>query len=132
METKFFENQKLLIFKITEEIDECKAKEIRRRADYEIERFMPKKVVFDFDSVTFMDSAGIGMVIGRYKQAAMLGGEVYLANLTDSVRKIFAMSGVLKLIKEVKLYNDEEMTENERKEKVRDKDDFTEEKEVSL
>ncbi len=132
METKFFENQKLLIFKITEEIDECKAKEIRRRADYEIERFMPKRVVFDFDSVTFMDSAGIGMVIGRYKQAAMLGGEVYLANLTDSVRKIFAMSGVLKLIKEVKLYNDEEMTENERKEKVRDKDDFTEEKEVSL
>ena len=135
METKFFENQKLLIFKITEEIDECKAKEIRRRADYEIERFMPKKVVFDFDSVTFMDSAGIGMVIGRYKQAAMLGGEVYLANLTDSVRKIFAMSGVLKLIKEVKLYNDEEFTENELKEKEEkfyDRDDFTEEKEVSL
>ena len=111
MEIKFFEDQKLLIFKITEEIDECKVKEIRRRADYEIERFMPKRVVFDFDSVTFMDSAGIGMVIGRYKQAAMLGGQVYLANLTDSVRKIFAMSGVLKLIPEVKLHNDEELEE---------------------
>ena len=130
MEIKFFEDQKLLIFKITEEIDECKVKEIRRRADYEIERFMPKRVVFDFDSVTFMDSAGIGMVIGRYKQAAMLGGQVYLANLTDSVRKIFAMSGVLKLIPEVKLYNDEEL--EEKNTEFYDKEDFTEEKEVSL
>ncbi len=130
MEIKFFEDQKLLIFKITEEIDECKVKEIRRRADYEIERFMPKRVVFDFDSVTFMDSAGIGMVIGRYKQAAMLGGQVYLANLTDSVRKIFAMSGVLKLIPEVKLYNDEEFAEKSTE--FYDKEDFTEEKEVSL
>ena len=92
------------IKKIT--IDECKVKNIRRRADYEIERFMPKRVVFDFDSVTFMDSAGIGMVIGRYKQTAMLGGKMALANLTESVRKIFEMSGVLRLIPEVELSKD--------------------------
>ena len=73
MEVKYYDQQKLLLFKITEEIDEHKVKNIRRRADYEIERFMPKRVVFDFDSVTFMDSSGIGMVIGRYKQTAMLG-----------------------------------------------------------
>ena len=91
------------MFRITEEIDECEVKKIRRRADYEIERFMPKKVVFDFDSVVFMDSSGIGMVIGRYKQAAMLGGQMYLTNLTPAVRKVFEMSGVLKLIPEVKL-----------------------------
>ena len=73
MEIKYYEHQKLLLFKITEEIDECKVKEIRRKADYEIERYMPKRVVFDFNRVTFMDSAGIGMVIGRYKQTALLG-----------------------------------------------------------
>ena len=59
---------------------------------------MPKRVVFDFDSVTFMDSAGIGMIIGRYKFANMLGGKLEVANLTDSVKKIFEMSGVLRLI----------------------------------
>ena len=53
-----------------------------------------------------MDSAGIGMVIGRYKQTAMLGGKMALANLTENVRKIFEMSGVLKLIPEVKLSKD--------------------------
>ena len=103
METKYYKMDKLLIFKINEEIDECSVKEIRRKADYEIERFMPREVIFDFDSVTFMDSSGIGMVIGRYKEANMLGGKMKLANLTDSVRKIFAMSGVLKIIPEVNL-----------------------------
>ena len=94
---------KLLIFKISEEIDECSVKEIRRKADYEIERFMPREVIFDFNRVTFMDSAGIGMVIGRYKQTNILGGKMELANLTDSVKKIFEMSGVLKIIPEIDL-----------------------------
>ena len=61
--TNYYEKDKLLVFKINEEIDECSVKNIRRKADYEIERFMPREVVFDFDNVTFMDSAGIGMVI---------------------------------------------------------------------
>jgi len=103
METRYYKMDRLLIFKISEEIDECSVKEIRRKADYEIERFMPREVVFDFDCVTFMDSAGIGMVIGRYKEANMLGGKMALANLTDSVRKIFAMSGVLKIVPEIDL-----------------------------
>ena len=98
METKFYEEDKLLVFKITEEIDDFSVQKIRRRADYEIERYMPKKVIFDFNSVTFMDSAGIGLIIGRYKFAKMLGGTVELANLTSSIKKIFEMSGILRLI----------------------------------
>jgi len=103
MEYKYIENQKVLIFRITEEIDEFKAKEIRRKADYEIERFMPKRVIFDFNRVSFMDSSGIGMVIGRYKQTSLLGGKMELANLRPSVKKIFEMSGVLRLIPEIDL-----------------------------
>lgn len=98
MESKFYEDKKMLVFKITDEIDDCSVQKIRRRADYEIERYMPRKVVFDFDSVTFMDSAGIGLIIGRYKFANMLGGKLEVTNLTQSVRKIFEMSGILKLI----------------------------------
>ena len=98
MESKFYEDDKLLVFKITDEIDDCSVQKIRRKADYEIERYMPKKVVFDFDSVTFMDSAGIGLIIGRYKFTNMLGGKLEVANLTQNVKKIFEMSGILKLI----------------------------------
>lgn len=98
MESKFYEKDKLLVFRITDEIDDFSVQKIRRRADYEIERYMPKRVVFDFNNVSFMDSAGIGLIIGRYKFANMLGGKLEVTNLTDSVKKIFEMSGILKLI----------------------------------
>ena len=98
MKSKFYEEDKLLVFKITDEIDDCNVQKIRRKADYEIERYMPRKVVFDFDSVTFMDSSGIGLIIGRYKFTNMLGGKLEVANLTQNVKKIFEMSGILKLI----------------------------------
>ena len=100
MESKFYEEDKLLVFKITDEIDDCRVQEIRRKADYEMERYMPRKVIFDFDSVTFMDSAGIGLIIGRYKFANMIGAKLELKNLGQSIKRIFEMSGVLKLIPE--------------------------------
>ena len=103
MKSKYYENKKQLVFKIEEEIDEFSVKKIRREADYEIQRFMPKKVIFDFNGVSFMDSAGIGMIIGRYKEVSICGGQMELANLSDSVRKIFKMSGILKLISETNM-----------------------------
>ena len=98
MESEFHEENKMLVLKIVDEIDECSAQKIRREADYEIKRYMPRKVIFDFDSVTFMDSAGIGLILGRYKFVNILGGKLEVANLTQSVRRIFEMSGLLRLI----------------------------------
>ena len=106
MESKFYEEDKLLIFRITDEIDDFSVQKIRRRADYDIERYMPRKVIFDFNSVTFMDSAGIGLIIGRYKFAKMLGSKVELANLTSNIKKIFEMSGILRLIPITNLENE--------------------------
>lgn len=102
MESIYQKKDKRLIFEISEDIDECVVQKIRRRLDNEIERYMPKEVIFDFNKVSFMDSAGIGLLIGRYKLVDMLGGKVEVANLTTPVRKIFEMSGVLKIIPEIK------------------------------
>lgn len=66
--------------------------------DNEITKYMPRKIVFDFNQVTFMDSAGIGMLIGRYKMVKMLGGGAELINVNASIKKIFEMCGVLKII----------------------------------
>ena len=106
MESKFYEKDKLLVFKITDEIDDHTVQMIRRKADYEMERYMPRKVIFDFNRVTFMDSAGIGLIIGRYKFAKMLGSKVELANLTSNIKKIFEMSGILRLIPITNLENE--------------------------
>ena len=98
METEFLKEDKLLLIKITEEIDHHSTEKIRRLADNEITRYMPRKVIFDFNKVSFMDSSGIGMIIGRYKTVNMLGGIVEMTNVKPSIQKIFEMSGVLKII----------------------------------
>ena len=66
--------------------------------DKEIQRYMPKEVIFDFSNVSFMDSAGIGLIIGRYKLINMIGGELKIANVNTQIQKIFEMSGLLRLI----------------------------------
>jgi len=92
------EKDKLLLLQITEEIDHHSSEKIRTRADFEIQKYIPKKVVMDFEKVNFMDSAGIGMILGRYKMATMFGGTMNMVNVNPSVKKVFEMSGILKLI----------------------------------
>ena len=87
-----------LVLKITEEIDHHTTEEIRRKADYEINRLLPRKVIFDFNSVTFMDSAGIGLLIGRYREAKTLGGSTEIINVKPSIKKVLEMCGVSKLM----------------------------------
>lgn len=103
MNVKYEEKDKLLLLEITEEIDHHTSEKIRRKADYEITRYMPRKVIFDFGNVQFMDSAGIGMVLGRYKMMKMLGGNIEIMNVSPSLKKIFEMSGLTKIcpIKEI-------------------------------
>ncbi len=98
MNVKHFMEDRLLVFEITEDVDHHSSEIIRRRADYEIQRFMPKRVIFDFNRVVFMDSAGIGLVIGRYKSVTALGGTFEMTNVSDNLRRIFEMAGILKII----------------------------------
>lgn len=98
MEIDYFKKDKLLCIKFTEEIDHHTAEILRKRGDYEIERYIPKKVVFDFDGVSFMDSAGIGLLLGRYKTATILGAKVELINVNKYIYKLLVMSGIDKII----------------------------------
>ena len=97
MKAEYIKEDKLLILELLEEIDHHGVEKIRRRADDEITKYMPRKVVLDFNNVTFMDSAGIGMVLGRYKMMKMLGGSLEMINVHPSIKKIFEMSGILKI-----------------------------------
>lgn len=98
MNSVFLERDKTLLVEITEEIDHHTTEKMRRDLDNDITRYMPRKVIFDFNKVSFMDSAGIGMIIGRYKMVNMLGGTVQMKNVKKSIRKIFEMSGVVRII----------------------------------
>ena len=103
MNVKHYIEDKLLVIEFTEEIDHHMVEKIKQRTDYEIQRLMPKKVIFDFEKVNFMDSAGIGLVIGRYKNISCYGGSLELRNTSTKLKRIFELSGLKELIKEEKL-----------------------------
>ena len=98
MESRFDTDDNVLYINITEEIDHHTTEKIRRKLDNEITRFMPRKVMFDFSKVSFMDSAGIGLLIGRYKLIKMLGGMAEIMNTNKSIEKVLEMSGIVKII----------------------------------
>ena len=102
MECIYIPKDKQLTLKITEEIDENTTEKLRRKIDNEITRFLPRKVIFDFSNVSFMDSAGIGMLLGRYKVIKMLGGQLELINVNKQIEKVFEISGILKIIPLIK------------------------------
>lgn len=80
------------------ELDHRQAEAIRVEADQLIERKHIKHVIFDFSKTEFMDSSGIGVMMGRYRKMQLLGGDVWAANVSQRLRKILTMSGVLKII----------------------------------
>ncbi|MDL2248955.1 anti-sigma factor antagonist, partial [Tyzzerella sp. OttesenSCG-928-J15] len=57
-----------------------------------------KNVVFDFSKVTFMDSSGIGMIIGRYKLVEKKGGSAAICSMAPEIKKLFDISGLGKII----------------------------------
>ena len=109
MEFEFMQESKTLVITPTAQIDHHLSEKIRRKADYEIQRHMPKKVVLDFTKINFMDSSGIGLIIGRYKTVHMLGGELEIENACGNVKRVLEMSGISKIIKIIN--NEEEINE---------------------
>ena len=87
------------------ELDHHNAEEIRKLSDQLIERNHIKHVIFDFKETNFMDSSGIGVIMGRYKRIYMLGGEVCAVHTNERMRKILTMSGVTKIMQ---IYEGEE------------------------
>ena len=81
----------LTIF-LPQEVDHHNAEEIKRESDKLIERKHIKYVIFDFQKTDFMDSSGIGVIMGRYRQIYLLGGEVWAVHASDRMKKILTMS----------------------------------------
>ncbi|HBL06583.1 MULTISPECIES: anti-sigma F factor antagonist [Clostridium] len=80
------------------ELDHHSAEEVRTRIDDILDKDGYKALIFNFSGVNFMDSSGIGAVIGRYKKMSLRGGKVCLTNVTPTVKRIFELSGMFKII----------------------------------
>ena len=80
------------------DIDHHTSKNIREAIDTEMAKLMPSVLRLDFRDVHFMDSSGVGLVMGRYKTALVYGCRVIVASMPPKVEKIMKMSGLGKII----------------------------------
>ncbi len=83
--------------KLEGDLDHHTAKLIRSQIDREIVLRRPKRLVIDFSAVTFMDSSGIGLIMGRYKLMQEHGGEVTVARPPAYIKKVLRLAGIDKL-----------------------------------
>ena len=98
MEDKFKVIDNYLMVKMPEEVDHHKAVYISKTADQYIMQEGVGNVVFDFEDTRFMDSSGIGIIIGRYKKISYFGGKVFAVNTDMRIRRTLMICGLHKVI----------------------------------
>ena len=88
-----FENGILTAY-LEGEIDHDAAVVIRRQLDASVQTVKPRILCLDFAGVGFMDSSGVGLVMGRYRTMKLLGGSLRVVRVPERIYRIFAMSGL--------------------------------------
>ncbi len=88
-----------LTARISGEIDHHSARWLRMDIDTALNDNHPNHLVLDFSAVTFMDSSGVGLVMGRYKFMKELGGTVELSGMPPYIEKVMTLAGMDKLVK---------------------------------
>ena len=88
-----------LIVHMQGELDHHSSVSFRNALEGMINKTNAKKLLLDFKGVPFMDSSGVGVIIGRYKSISQRGGQVWVTNLSPQVKKVMEVSGLFNIIK---------------------------------
>ena len=87
-----------LTVRLVGEIDHHAAARVREEIDAQIYRYRPRRTVLDLSGIEFMDSSGLGLLMGRISLMRTLGGETVLKNPTDRVLRIVRLSGLERIM----------------------------------
>ncbi len=99
MEMIYEVNGEILMVNLFGELDHHAAAKVRRDIDEMLQFYGSRKLIMDFEKVTFMDSAGIGVILGRYRKLQPVGGQVAITACSPKIRSILNMAGVFSIIK---------------------------------
>ena len=97
MPVQIYISEEVLTACLSGEIDHHSTKEIRREIDEIAGRVTPSELVLDFRDVSFMDSSGIGLVMGRYKLMQEFSGTLKVTNLSAHIKKVMKLAGLDRL-----------------------------------
>lgn len=94
----FKESKKRLEVIFEGEIDHQSTLNYREVLIRKIDEKYFEEVIFNFEKVSFIDSSGIGMILGRYNQLNKSGAKLFFTKLSDTTYRLFDLSGLLKII----------------------------------
>lgn len=98
MEGTFAVIDKHLMVKMPRELDHHNAGKLKERTDRFLVMDEVEHIVFDFENTVFMDSSGIGVIMGRYRKVSCFGGKVYAIHTNQRIQKIMKMSGLQNIV----------------------------------
>lgn len=96
-------NGDMLTVHLQGELDHYCAQQIRRELDELLRDSSIKALVLDFAQLTFMDSSGIGVILGRYRTIRDRGGSMYVTHMNPHIARIFHMSGMDRVIMQISM-----------------------------
>jgi len=88
----------ILVVRARGELDLDTSREFRLRVDADLDRFGSRDLVLDLAGVTFLDSSGLGAILGRYKKVAENGGRLALAGFAPHVGRLLELSGIMRIV----------------------------------
>ncbi len=91
---KIFNDGKRITAALSGDIDHHAARQLREELDGIIERSQPELLILDLENVGFMDSSGIGLILGRMKSLRALGGELLIKNARPEIAEVIGLSGL--------------------------------------
>ena len=97
MSVKIINEDNKVIALLSGEIDHHNAKSLRQDIDFSLRENQPEELIMDFCEVGFMDSSGIGLVMGRYKLMQEIGGNLVVRNPPPHIKKVMRLSGIDRL-----------------------------------
>ena len=97
MEIQILPADELLTVLLSGELDHHSAAGIREEIDRSLEANRPKQLVLDFRNVGFMDSSGIGLVMGRYRIMQSMEGSVRIVHTPGHIKKVMKLAGLDRL-----------------------------------
>ncbi|MBO5450759.1 MAG: anti-sigma factor antagonist [Lachnospiraceae bacterium] len=98
MEEMYAVKDNCLFVMMPKEMDHHKVDAIRMKIDEYLLDHRAQNVIFDFENTRFMDSSGIGLIVGRYKKVSCFGGKIVAMHVNARIQKILLMSGLKDMI----------------------------------
>ena len=102
MQVEFEMTDDILIANLDGELDHHTSAVVREEIDKTVDAFHSKHLIFNFEKVTFMDSSGIGVVMGRYNKITHLGGRLIITGCNEYIDRILDMAGIYTIASRIK------------------------------